>query len=824
MGRKKPRVSVEEEDQVPKGQGQIEAHLHNDQALSRPLLPLNPVPNAVNHPIISTRFAPNDPRRKASANVAPNNSRQQSLLIKEEMFEYCQPASLSITGNTDALIQLSSTPSYPPNTLPPSFLLSSPPAASFLNVNQLPLAQVTNIPSLGTSIPPNTANIQNATTPVAKPFINTGELIEEDIYLSDGSDWENEKDDKQDEVEGVSCDDMDQSDDEENENQSSNLEGGKKTATMGTNQQVKKKDELEIILTTSKMGLIRKGSMHQQLLLQAQQHTIQSKQWIRGKNPNPRDQNVVTEGEDEEDTSNTQNAMPTDSEDTFGHIKVEEEGDNEESKLANLDPATRAAHLLMEKQKKIFEAKVAARLLESSENAGRDPCLFSKRTAFDIRMDQIEDRPWLRIGGDITDYFNYDLDEDAWVEYAQTQLEVRQELTDASRQKRTPDPTIIPVMPRAPRKQQPRVAVATKTDAKNEDDDDLLLDGDQIIGPSLPNNHGDANKVLIKNETESTPATTTESAARLESDTKAYLTQFVDIGGGAWGAGAIPGSVLAKLIEDQDKIASGKPPPSLHIPPPFPVLNFPPPPPIPAPPLQAKADIPMNPRRAVPPNPPESIEQEADSFMYAAPPGDRNHPFYREPQINRPRNGPGRWGEYNEFPDPMSFPGPMGLPGPVPHKRHDELRGDGFNNFHPGPPNPHLPPHNEYRGPMQNDIGAPGPMPYEREWKGDGYMNMHQGRPPNPRFPPQHRGPMQNDIGHPGAMPYQRHADWRGDGPPLYNDPPFYPGPVMGHQGPPYPDDFDPESNWRRPREEFNPVAPYGGRFPPQGFGNNLRR
>ena len=62
---------------------------------------------------------------------------------------------------------------------------------------------------------------------------------------------------------------------------------------------------------------------------------------------------------------------------------------------------------MAEKQRKLEEAKENARRLESEENAGRDPCLFSKRTAFDIRFDQIDDKPWERGAGDMTDFFNY---------------------------------------------------------------------------------------------------------------------------------------------------------------------------------------------------------------------------------------------------------------------------------------------------------------------------------------------------------------------------------------------------------------------------------
>ena len=63
-----------------------------------------------------------------------------------------------------------------------------------------------------------------------------------------------------------------------------------------------------------------------------------------------------------------------------------------QDELAKLDPAARAARLLQEKQRKLEEEKIAARLNESEENAGRDPALFSKRTAFDIRFDQIDEK------------------------------------------------------------------------------------------------------------------------------------------------------------------------------------------------------------------------------------------------------------------------------------------------------------------------------------------------------------------------------------------------------------------------------------------------
>mmetsp|Transcript_18129 Transcript_18129/g.29775 ORF Transcript_18129/g.29775 Transcript_18129/m.29775 type:complete len:795 (+) Transcript_18129:64-2448(+) len=45
----------------------------------------------------------------------------------------------------------------------------------------------------------------------------------------------------------------------------------------------------------------------------------------------------------------------------------------------------------------------------------------------------IEDRPWLRPGADITDYFNYGFNEDTWNAYSQKQAEMRRQLTMQSR-------------------------------------------------------------------------------------------------------------------------------------------------------------------------------------------------------------------------------------------------------------------------------------------------------------------------------------------------------------------------------------------------------
>ncbi|KAI2513746.1 Fip1 motif [Fragilaria crotonensis] len=318
--------------------------------------------------------------------------------------------------------------------------------------------EIPTIPSTDTPRPADSAYAMTS---------HAGELVEEDIYISDGS-----------------------SDEEE---------------------------AAEVVLSGSKLGLMRRGLNHP-LLLQP------NRQWSAR----------VDQGEKVEDSE-----------------EVNEEQDVDD--LSKLDPAQRAKRLLLEKQRKLEEAKLTARRMESEENAGRDPCLFSKRTAFDIRMDQIEDKPWTRGAGDLTDFFNYDMTEEDWFEYSQQQLLIRQELTDAGRQRRPPDPTIVPVQARAPSKQTPKVAVNPKTGEEDGEDD-----GERpMIGPSMG---------------EGGAATGTEELA-VENRTDALEIRDVPndvthVGiGGAWGAGAAPGSKLARLIEEQERRdAYGTAPPPQVIP------------------------------------------------------------------------------------------------------------------------------------------------------------------------------------------------------------------------------------------------------------------
>lgn len=75
----------------------------------------------------------------------------------------------------------------------------------------------------------------------------------------------------------------------------------------------------------------------------------------------------------------------------------------------------------------------------------------------------------------------------------------RQELTDAAKQKRLPDPGVVPVVPRAPTKQGDRVAVRVKKDENAEDTNGAVgtgtdsddEDGIEMIVESGPKSGGD---------------------------------------------------------------------------------------------------------------------------------------------------------------------------------------------------------------------------------------------------------------------------------------------------------------------------------------------
>jgi hypothetical protein len=417
-------------------------------------------------------------------------------------------------------------PEEPADSAPPAKPTSSDAATAAATAAAVSkgamLVKQFNSTNAGDTIPSSGDNTEKKTSSGYAMTTHSAEILDEDVYVSDGS--ESDEDLMAEPRTQRNEDDSDDDNEEGNENHG-NGEHSKNPSGRS----------IEMVLGASKMGLMKRGIHHHSALVQP------NRQWAR-QMTNSKDATVP--GKD--------SALDQDGE---GAAAEEERRKREqEEELAKLDPAQRAARLLAEKQRKLEEAKITARRLESEENAGRDPCLFSKRTSFDIRFDQIDDKPWER-GGDMSDYFNYGFSEEDWLEYAEQQLMIRQELIDASRQKRQPDPGIVPVIPKTPKNQTPKVAVVTTGSG---DDEDIVMDdaNGNVGGDNAPV----AGPVLVKAEDskrgdESADPNST-NASEAQGPVKNEATEFVDVqvgAGGAWGAGAAPGSMLARLIEEQEQ-------------------------------------------------------------------------------------------------------------------------------------------------------------------------------------------------------------------------------------------------------------------------------
>jgi predicted lipoprotein len=114
----------------------------------------------------------------------------------------------------------------------------------------------------------------------------------------------------------------------------------------------------------------------------------------------------------------------------------------------------------------------------------------------------------------------------------------RQELTDAAKQKRLPDPGIVPVVPRAPSKQGDRVAVRVKkTDEAAEDDAAAAVadmdsedEGEEMLvetGPKSGGSEEDDGRGLVAGDT---------SGVDIEMQNGDNMSSNIEkVVGGAWG-------------------------------------------------------------------------------------------------------------------------------------------------------------------------------------------------------------------------------------------------------------------------------------------------
>jgi hypothetical protein len=126
---------------------------------------------------------------------------------------------------------------------------------------------------------------------------------------------------------------------------------------------------------------------------------------------------------------------------------------------------------------------------------------------------------------------------------------IRQELIDANRQKRLPDPSIVPVNPKRPKKQAPKVAVAVVAamssidGPRSGDDDTTRLDMDEDNDDEIPPVAGPALvPMTVENQTtkdeKMQDAYGEDRATQQQGPVKKAKLEFVDVkvgSGGAWG-------------------------------------------------------------------------------------------------------------------------------------------------------------------------------------------------------------------------------------------------------------------------------------------------
>ena len=280
-------------------------------------------------------------------------------------------------------------------------------------------------------------------------------------------------------------------------------------------------------------------------------------------------------------------------------------------------------------------------------------------------------------------------------------IELYIELTDAVRQKRQPDPNIVPVEPRAPSKQNPKVAVNRLTKSETESSND---NGSNVIGPEKPATciiiDDDKNKPSIKEE-------------EVEDDIAA------DSIGGAWGGDAVPGSKLAKLIEEQEaamekeQIANGD---ISHLP------------------MQSKPDYSRPPPPPPPPPPPHfDLRSQKPSHLPLPPPPDHGlHGFDPKNSYKnkRPHGENNQFSVYSGPPPQQNFdrppPGPYGYSQQPPSQHnYDRPPPSNQQNYDRPPPNQQ----NFDRPPPNHQYGYDRPPPGPRG-RGRGRDRGRGGRGP----------------------------------------------------------------------------------------------
>lgn len=131
---------------------------------------------------------------------------------------------------------------------------------------------------------------------------------------------------------------------------------------------------------------------------------------------------------------------------------------------------------------------------------------------------------------------------------------IRQELIDANRQKRPPDPNIVPIQPRKKEENELNTnaaGVEAKPQAETNGGDVLPQTAEDTAMAQSPLSARTQNKIGDSlNIDDSQQVADTMAPQKLEASAVNVVADL----GGAWGAGATPGSVLARLMEEQEQL------------------------------------------------------------------------------------------------------------------------------------------------------------------------------------------------------------------------------------------------------------------------------
>eukprot|EP00834_Sanchytrium_tribonematis_P000577 NODE_10_length_61504_cov_0.956502.p49 type:complete len:132 gc:universal NODE_10_length_61504_cov_0.956502:54782-55177(+) len=71
--------------------------------------------------------------------------------------------------------------------------------------------------------------------------------------------------------------------------------------------------------------------------------------------------------------------------------------------------------------------------------------IYDGKQLIDVDLEEFTDKPWLKPGTDISDYFNYGFNEDTWKQYCEKQRQLRQEYSIQMQFDRTRDSGHRPV-------------------------------------------------------------------------------------------------------------------------------------------------------------------------------------------------------------------------------------------------------------------------------------------------------------------------------------------------------------------------------------------